>query len=563
MVLAFAVLLLFAGLLLRDIVRVRNDVKVGQARLSHLQLTQLDSRASVEASLGSADRRLREAASVTRDSPWLKLLTPIPKVGRQIRAARDLTAAAAQVADIGYRAATAARTQLDAPRRGPADRLRLIDNLNHDMVVAAAGLDKVRPGATGPLSGTLAQGRVELLRRLAQAKVQLADGLRLTATLRTMLAGPRTYLVLAGNNAEMRSGGIATAAGLIHFESGDLTTSRFISSFDLFLNNQNRVPVPPDLAHLYGWMAVGQEWRTTNTSPNWPQVAGLYATMSAKSALGPVDGVLFLDVLSLRAVLRVVGPVDVEGTRYSAANVEEQLLFRNYLRFPTHDQTDARREVQSQVANAAFFALRSAGFSIPRLAQELSAVTKGRHLLAWSTDPAEEAMWTKLGADGTLTPNDFMVSVQNVSGSKLDYFIDPKVTVNYKSVRDHQEVDVGVAIQNPRRGESSAYVEGGERGYVVPGDQRVYVLLYLPATAYDAYNRDPAFNTIGSDAGMKVVGLIFVVAYGQTSEVHVSFRLPLSQNYAVLVPSSRLRPQAYTINGAVGVTDAKRTLIPL
>ncbi len=414
-----------AALLTRDVVRIKRDLSAGQGGLGHLQLTQLDSRASIEATVGTADRQLRAGANLARDSIWLKLLAPLPKVGPQIKAARVLSGSAAHVGDIAYQAAIKARTQLDAPRSGPAARLHLVDALRQDMIEVNQQLDQVPTHTDGHLATSLAKARAKLIEKLAQAKTQLNDGITLTATLRTMLAGPRTYLVLAGNNAEMRSGGITTAAGLIHFEGGDLSTGEFISSFDLFLPDSKKVPVPDDINRLYGWMQPGQEWRTTDTSPNWPVVAKIYSQMSANSAFGKVDGVLFVDVVTLRAVLRVVGPVTVNGFKYSADNVVAQVLYRNYLLYPTADQTNARRDVQSNVARAAFTALRSGAYSIPQLAHALDLVAKGRHLLAWSADPAEEAMWVKLGADGALGPDKLMVSVQNVSASKLDVFITP------------------------------------------------------------------------------------------------------------------------------------------
>lgn len=561
--LAAALLLGLAGLIARDVLRVRNDLTAGQARLSNIQLTQIESRGSIEASFGNADRRLRAGADLAEHSVWLKLLSVVPKVGPQIDAARDLSHAAAQVGDLAYHTALQARAQLDEPRSGPAARLRLIDNLRQDLVVAGGQLDQIRPGADGQLIGTLARARSQLVTKLAKARVQLGDGLQMTATLRKVLAGPTTYLILAGNNAEMRSGGITTAAGLIHFNGGDLKTGEFITSYDLFLPDSKRVPVPPNLKNLYGWMAVGQEWRTTNTSPNWPEVASIYAQMSANSAFGPVDGVMFVDVVTLRSVLDVVGGVTVDGTRYTAANVEGQLLYLNYLKFPTSDQTNARRDVQSQVANAAFAAIRNGSFSLPRLAKALGQDAKGRHLLAWSPDPAVQAMWTKIGADGAIGPNNIMVSAQNVSASKLDFFINPKVSLNFQAFSEHQSADMTVTITNPRRAKTSAYVEGGSLGYVVPGDQRVYLLLYLPASAYNVVSHSPEFNTIGTDGGMNVVGMTYIVPYGQTTQVHITFNLPPSQTYAVLLPSSRLVPVPFTVNGNFRTNDAQPRLIPL
>ncbi len=550
------------GLLARDVIRIRRDLASGQDQLTHLQLTQLDSRASIEANLGRAHRSLDAGADLTRDSIWLKMLAPVPKLGPQIQAARVLSRSAAQVGDIAYTAAIKARTQLDAPRSGPADRLHLIDILGQDLATVQTQLGGVSTRTSGKLTHSLARARDKLVTKLGEANKQLGDGRSLATTLRTMLAGPRTYLVLAGNNAEMRSGGITTAAGLIHFEGGDLTTGPFVSSFDLFLPDAKRVAVPPEIDHLYGWMSPGQEWRTTDTSPNWPAVAEVYSRMSANSPFGKVDGVLFVDVVTLKSVLSVIGPVTVNGFKYTADNVLGQVLYANYLLFPTADQTNARRDVQSNVARAAFSALRGGSYSVPQLAHELQLDAKGRHLLAWSSNAAEEAMWTKLGADGAIGPDDMLVSVQNVSASKLDLFIQPIVTIATQRFSDHQVVDMYVTVTNPRRGTTSAYIEGGTPCCSFPGDQRIYLLFYLPASAYNLTSTKPPFTTAGRDGGMTVVGMIYIVPYSETATIHISFLLPPNQDTVTLIPSSRVKPVQYVVNGA-HVDDSVPKKLPI
>ncbi len=552
-----------AYLLVRDVDHIKHDLSSGQNAISSLQLTQLDSRQSIEATLGKADRQLQAGASLTRGSIWLKLLSPLPKIGPQVRAARVLSGSAAQVGDIAYQAALKARTQLDAPHSGPASRLHLIDELRQDMTQVNQQLAHVPTNTQGHLTSSLAKAKAKLITKLAQAKTQLDDGLTVTATLRTMLAGPRTYLVLAGNNAEMRSGGITTAAGLIHFQGGDMTTSPFVSSFDLYLPDNKVAPVPADMKQLYGWLQPGQEWRTTDTSPNWPAVAKIYSQMSANSPFGKVDGVIFVDVVTLQSVLKVIGPVTFGGFKYNANNIIPQLLFTNYLLYPTAETSDARRDVQSDVARAAFSALRGGGFSIPDLAEALETDAKGRHLLAWSSNPAEEAMWTKLGADGSLAPNDLMVSVQNVSASKLDFFIQPIVTMQVQQFSDHQRVDMYVTVTNPRRPVTSAYIEGGTACCVLPGDQRIYLLFYLPASAFNINAYTPEFSTEGSDGPMTVVGMIYIVPYSQTVQVHISFFLPPSLASVTVLPSSRVAPEEYYVNGGFHISDALPHKLPI
>jgi hypothetical protein len=491
----------------------------------------------------------------------LELIDVFPRGDIQRRAIRDLSSAAARAGDIAYDAARDARNALDHQTATPADRLRLVDNLRTQLSLADSRLSHINPGATGRLITPLAHARRRFLADLTKAHHQLTDGLQQTSALRSLLAGPRRYLVLAGNNAEMRSGGITTVTSVASIEGGDVRVGKFIQSADLLLPDGKGAPVPADLAHLYQWISIGQEWRTTDTSPNWPVVASTYAQMSARSPFGPVDGVIFVDMVTLRSLLDVVGPVNLNGVTYTADNVYDQLLYRSYLRFATGVEANARHEVQSQVAAAIFEVLRSRPFSFARLAHELSQNAKGRHVLAWSSHADEEAMWVKSGAGGALCASCFMISPQNVSASKLDYFIDPKADIRIERYSEHQEVNLKVTINNAHRVRTSPYIEGGVLGYNNPGDQRVYLLLYLPASAYNVLNPSPGFMTVGTDGPMGVVGMIYIVPNGEAKTVDIHFSLPLSQRAAYLLPSSRLRPIQITVNGA-HYSDAVPTAIP-
>jgi hypothetical protein len=348
----------------------------------------------------------------------------------------------------------------------------------------------------------------------------------------------------------MRSGGITTVTSAASIQGGDVRVGKFVQSENLLLPDGKGAPVPADLVHLYQWISIGQEWRTTDTSPNWPVVASIYAQMSARSPIGPVDGVIFVDMVTLRSLLDMVGPVNVNGVTYTADNVYNELLYRDYLRFATGAEASARHEAQSQVAAAIFEVLRTRPFSFARLAHELSQNAKGRHVLAWSSHPDEEAMWVKSGASGSLCANCLMISPQNVSASKLDYFIDPRAAMRVEHYSEHQEVNLSVTISNAHRVKTSPYIEGGVSGYNRSGDQRVYLLLYLPASAYNVINPSPGFMTIGTDGPMGVVGMIYIVPNGQTKTVDIHFSLPLSQRAVSLLPSSRLRPIQISVNGA-------------
>ncbi|MEY2421566.1 MAG: hypothetical protein QOI95_1633 [Acidimicrobiaceae bacterium] len=555
--LVLGALVVLVALCAIDVLRIKRELDAGQDALAALDLHTVDQRGGVANVADQAAAHLDRAAQLADDSRWLSLLDHVPILGNQSRGVRDLTRAAAEVGGLSRRTAHEVQTALDATH-GPDTRVRLIDAVNAQLVELSHELPTVDVGASGFLLPPLSGAREKFVQRLAKAQRQLDDGISLTRTLRSFLVGPRRYLVLAGNNSEMRGGGITTTAGLAKINNGTIDVSGFLSTGPLFLLDPHSAPVPPDLQQLYGWMNIGKEWRTVDTSPNFPSIAPIYASMSEQSPLGAVDGVIFVDIVTLQRLLGVIGPVTVDGVTYSTQTVTKQLLHENYLKFGTADSRFDRYDAQSKVATAIFEAMNLRSFSIPAAAAVLADAAKGRHLQAWSGDPDEQILWEKLGADGALDSHQLGVLVTNVSANKLDYLIDPTIEVTTTPLgTDRTRVHMRLTITNPRRdpNDTSPYIEGGSPGFVDPGDHRTYVLFYLPTAAYNIGNADPGFITAGNDGPATVGGMIYIVPQGSTKTVDVSFTLPNSDTKVELLPSARLRPERYTINGKT-ITDA-------
>src|SRR5207244_8808773 len=126
----------------------------------------------------------------------------------------------------------------------------------------------------------------------------------------SLLTGPRTYLVLAANNAEMRAG-----SGMF-LSIGELTTSA--GSLRLTgMSSVTEVPIPPgvpvegDLASRWGFIDPAADWRDLMLSPRFDASAQLATRMWAAAGRGPVDGVLVLDPVALSGILQATGPVQV------------------------------------------------------------------------------------------------------------------------------------------------------------------------------------------------------------------------------------------------------------
>ena len=110
------------------------------------------------------------------------------------------------------------------------------------------------------------------------------------------------------------------------------------------------VTLPGELAKIYGPTGVGIDFRSATRSPNLPTMGPVTAAMVEQldpKALGvdAVDGVIVVDPLTLKAVLELTGPVEVQGRQIDASNVLPAVLHDNYTQFDSPEDRPERRLV--------------------------------------------------------------------------------------------------------------------------------------------------------------------------------------------------------------------------
>ncbi len=136
------------------------------------------------------------------------------------------------------------------------------------------------------------------------------------------------------------------------------------------------VPLEGDLRDRWGWLAPNEEWRNLMLSPRFDVQAPLAARMWESAGGSPVDGVLVLDPFALQGLLRATGPVEVDGRRFSADSVVQELLHDQYLRF-TVDEREERREQLGRIGRATFDLLDAGRWSVRDLARGILPVVRG------------------------------------------------------------------------------------------------------------------------------------------------------------------------------------------
>jgi hypothetical protein len=537
-----------------DLVRIQHDINRGEDVQRSVRATDLAKPNGLARPADTALRPVRRAEHRARTSLALAVLRPVPLLGHQVKALRSMTGTAAEVAAIGDAAARAVQQRLDAAKDGPPGRIALLETADNEVARARVKLSRITVANDRWVLPPLRGARGGLQNSLASARTKLRDISTMVKSLRRMFIGPTNLLLLAGNNAEMRSGGMPLSAGIVELENGAIKVRRFVPTGKLFVK-RGPVPVPRELRDLYGALAIGSEWRGTTVTPNFPAIGPVYSQMARSVGFGEVQAVMFVDVLALRAVISAIGPVDLDGVKYDAKNIEQEVMNENYIRFPVPDSDvqAERYDVQSRLGVAIFDALNTRPLKLGSLVSNLSAAGKGRHLLAWSQDPGLTMVWQRAGIDGALPQTSLMVAMENISANKLDWYITPRVGLRtLKTTRKARRVELSVTFTNTPRTRTSDVVEGilYDRTHgMQDGEHRVLLLAYLPNTAVDIASADPPFSVAGTDGGLKVVGFRYGVELGKTRTVKITFSIPKGQVFTI-IPSARAHPVPYVTSKA-------------
>lgn len=490
--------------------------------------------------LSNAAARFSTAHDLLED-PWLVPLRVIPYVGRQLRSAQALSDAAHNVASAGSQTLGQAHDLLIAPHATPAERTGVVRRL----ATAVSTLDRrtahVNLGPSHALLPVLASKRATFANDLARLRAGLDRGSGATAALADLLTGPRTYLVLAANNAEMRDGsGMFLDAGTVTANGGALTFGAFISTGDLY-NPESTVPLTGDLRQRWEQFAPNQDWRNLALSPQFPANAALAAQMWQTQMNQKVDGVLVIDVVGLRAILGATGPESGGGQTVNADNVEQVLLKDQYVGLSaTSDQNKLRHEELGSLSASVLGAVQQPGASLAGLGSGLASAGTGRHILVWAADPKIEADWTSAGVGGEVDTDGVLLGLLNTGANKLDPYQHVTTTLSTARAGANTEVTIRATFANQTPSGLSAYVAAGDHPNLAPGTYVGLAALDIPKAAGDVKVDRQGITAQGSDYTSDVVAAPVTTPAGQATTITWTFLLAGHHGRLVVDPSARI-----------------------
>ncbi|WP_344615447.1 DUF4012 domain-containing protein [Dactylosporangium salmoneum] len=245
--------------------------------------------------------------------------------------------------------------------------------------------------------------------------------------------GPRTYLVLFQNLAEVRAtGGMPGAFAVLQADHGKIslveqgTAAKTLREFDTPV-----LPLDPDQEDLFT-NRLGTYPADVNLTPDFPTAAALIREMYRQRSGRSVDGVFATDPVALAYLLGATGPVTLPtGGQLTAATAVRQLLSEVYLKIAAEPDQDA------YFAGAAKAVLDRLMGGVPMsksLVSAMSRATDERRLLAWSAHPEEQAEIAGTPFAGTLPADDGArpsvgVFLNDGTGAKLGYYLTRSVSL--------------------------------------------------------------------------------------------------------------------------------------
>ena len=536
-----AVLLLLAAWFSLGLLRSAADLN-RTARATRTELNRVDT-ALAAADPGAARNALQAAqghldgAKAAADRRPVRLAARLPVLSasvddlrRLLRAAQRGTRAAGlgvalyEQADSG-RPATAMFRDQRVDLAALARMRRQADSLLGELAAAQTELRAVRGGVLAPgVAGARASG----LRQVEQLSDRVRSLMPALEVLPAALGGdrPRTYLVVLTTPAELRpSGGTPLAAVRVRVDGGRIEIQERDVGVSLHHATVRWTAAPGD-----PWSAAGRfdDFSLANSSPHFPTSGEeLLRAYRALTGMRP-DGVVAVDPLAMRALLRATGPVEVPAYgQVTAGNVSRLTMRGSYDRWP---EASERRRYNQQLVGAVLRRFLDGRLLLEKL-HALGTEAAERHLQVYAANPAVQAVLGRSGLDGALAPvaHDYLaVYTANTNASRVDYFqrrsIDQRV-----ELRPDGSASVTRTIRVQNRAPVSGGLDPGQRTGSTSPHSTATVATYLPPGArLGAVQADgrPVRAAVAEEAGRPFLRVATEIAPGRTVTVTVTYLAP-------------------------------------
>lgn len=451
--------------------------------------------ANISATASDLHKHATAARDLTSDPIW-RLAEFAPGLGPNLTAVREISSAVSELSTkaVGPLTRLVSSIELsDFRPEGGAISLQPLVDAQLSVRQASNSLDDANRAVNAIDTSSTIGPVTDAVKRLGSQVAELVPPIHTlnnaVALLPAMLGngGPRDYLILFQNPAELRaSGGIPGALALLHADNGKIELIQQSTSTD-FPHYQDPVTnVPAETRGLYGDI-VGEYIQDVNLTPDFALSAELAQRMWEERYGVVVDGVISVDPVALSYLLGATGPVSIGvGDELTEQNAVPLLLNEAYSRYPLPSQQDA---FFAASAKAVFDKLSAGEVNPDKMIQAFARAGAERRILVWNARESEQGILRGTTLAGELPGESesgpqLGVFLNDATGSKMDYYLGVESAVGSASCRKDGRNFIGVAVTLRNNAPSDAetslapYITGGGVYGVKPGNIKTMISVY-------------------------------------------------------------------------------------
>ncbi len=263
------------------------------------------------------------------------------------------------------------------------------------------------------------------------------------------------YIILFQNDKELRStGGFLTAYAIFKIKSGKIEVEKSEDMYELDkrINSREKPPemVLKYLKNIYYWNA-----RDTNLSPDFKTSMDKFYSLYKKDDNREVTGIIALDTQFLVSILKIIGPVEVYGIKFTTDNEPKcncPKVVYELERFAT-TQVDYVKEGRKDIIGRLMFEMMKKVLSSPPkqywgpIFQTAIDMLNQKHMLIYLFDKQGQQGIEALNWAGRLknTKSDYL----HINDTNLDMFITRTVDQTIEVKKDKVIHDVSIKYNNP------------------------------------------------------------------------------------------------------------------
>lgn len=518
----------------------------------------------------------------------------LPRIGGDLRAAPHLLTVADGLTDAGTKACDALAPALaavgDNVDVSPQDIVHLLDQNHTELEHALSAVQRASTAWDAVDPSALSARMASRTRYLEQGLPLLEDGLQAGLVAPTLAGAdaPRSYLILAQNNDELRaSGGFVTGAGLVRVENGAIAELTFSDSYDV---DDFSKPYPPPPYPLQQYM-LADLWlfRDSNWSPDFPTAARQAASLYELGTGQAPDGVIAIDMQALQSIVAVIGPLTLpEASRPVSGDTFIQWVRQARGGRATNQDVsewyEKRKDFLTPLALALKTRIERGDVDWPALLQAIQTNLETKHILIHLNDSSTNELLAEQGWNGAVqsTAGDYLFVVDsNVGFNKVNPSIDESiaytVTIDANgaatstlAIRYHNRSSGDDTACKPAPHYGDRYVDEIQRCYwdylsvYVPEQSKLRSATPapLPRVSLRTQKRGGAgeetLRTGTTDHSKQMFAMYFLVPRGATRTQRFEYRLPentvrrhdTTRTYSLMLqkqPGARSRPVTVTV----------------